>query len=152
MKNYLFTSESVTEGHPDKVCDQISDAILDELLRQDPESRVACETMITTGWVIVSAEITTKAEIDYDFIIREMLKEIGYTDEDLGTIEMQKGGEKKLWVSTLIKKQSPHISQGVDSNNNHEINKRTVTRDKRSANAAAFYKKSYSSRVRKNSL
>ena len=94
MKNYLFTSESVTEGHPDKVCDQISDAILDELLRQDPESRVACETMITTGWVIVSAEITTKAEIDYDFIIREMLKEIGYTDEDLGTIEMQKGGEK----------------------------------------------------------
>ena len=120
MKNYLFTSESVTEGHPDKVCDQISDAILDELLRQDPESRVACETMITKGWVIVSAEITTKAEIDYDSIIRDMLKEIGYTDEDLGTIEMQKDGEKKLWVSTLIKQQSPHISQGVDSDNNHE--------------------------------
>ena len=120
MKNYLFTSESVTEGHPDKVCDQISDAILDELLKQDPDSRVACETMITTGWVIVSGEITTKAEIDYDLIIREILEEIGYTDEDLGTIEMQKGSEKKLWVSTLIKKQSPHISQGVDSDNNHE--------------------------------
>ena len=71
MKNYLFTSESVTEGHPDKVCDQISDAILDELLKQDPDSRVACETMITTGWVIVSAEITTTAKIDYDSIIKE---------------------------------------------------------------------------------
>jgi len=120
MKNYLFTSESVTEGHPDKVCDQISDAILDELLKQDAESRVACETMITKGWVIVSAEITTKAEINYDSIIRDMLKEIGYTDEDLGTIEMQENGERKLWVSTLIKQQSPHISQGVDSNNDHE--------------------------------
>ena len=95
-ENYLFTSESVTEGHPDKVCDLISDSILDSILEKDPNARVACETMITTGWVIVSAEITTKAEIDYDFIIREMLKEIGYTDEDLGTIEMQKGGEKKL--------------------------------------------------------
>ena len=119
-KNYLFTSESVTEGHPDKVCDQISDAILDELLKQDSESRVACETMITKGWVIVSAEITTKAKIDYDSIIRGMLEEIGYTEEDLGTIEMKENGEKKLWVSTLIKPQSPHISQGVDSDNNHE--------------------------------
>ena len=120
MKNYLFTSESVTEGHPDKVCDQISDAILDALLEQDSESRVACETMITTGWVIVSAEITTKAKIDYDLIIRETLDEIGYTKDDLGAIEMQKGGEKKLWVSTLIKNQSPHIAQGVDSDDEHE--------------------------------
>ena len=94
MENYLFTSESVTEGHPDKVCDQISDAILDELLKQDSESRVACETMITKGWVIVSAEITTKAKVDYGNIIRDMLEEIGYTDEDLGTIEMQKNTEK----------------------------------------------------------
>jgi S-adenosylmethionine synthetase len=120
MENYLFSSESVTEGHPDKVCDQISDAILDELLKQDPNSRVACETMITTGWVIVSAEITTKANINYDSIIRQTLDEIGYTENDLGAIEMQKGGEKKLWVSTLIKEQSPHIAQGVDSDESHE--------------------------------
>ena len=83
-QNYLFTSESVTEGHPDKVCDQISDAILDALLDQDPDSRVACETMITTGWVIVSAEITTKASIDYDSIIRTTLDEIGYNDPAYG--------------------------------------------------------------------
>ena len=120
MESYLFSSESVTEGHPDKVCDQISDAILDALLDQDPESRVACETMITMGWVIVSAEITTKAEIDYDSIIRQTLDEIGYTKDDLGAIEMQEGGEKKLWVSTLIKKQSSHIAQGVDSDASHE--------------------------------
>ena len=120
MGSYLFSSESVTEGHPDKVCDQISDAILDALLNQDPDSRVACETMITTGWVIVSAEITTKADIDYDSIIRQTLDEIGYTKDDLGAIEMQEGGEKKLWVSTLIKNQSPHIAQGVDSDDNHE--------------------------------
>ena len=120
MGSYLFSSESVTEGHPDKVCDQISDAILDALLDQDPDSRVACETMITTGWVIVSAEITTKADIDYDSIIRQTLDEIGYTKDDLGAIEMQEGGEKKLWVSTLIKNQSPHIAQGVDSDDNHE--------------------------------
>ena len=120
MESYLFSSESVTEGHPDKVCDQISDAILDALLDQDPESRVACEAMITMGWVIVSAEITTKAEIDYDSIIRQTLDEIGYTKDDLGAIEMQEGGEKKLWVSTLIKKQSSHIAQGVDSDASHE--------------------------------
>ena len=78
MGSYLFSSESVTEGHPDKVCDQISDAILDALLNQDPNSRVACETMITMGWVIVSAEITTKANIDYDSIIKKTLDEIGY--------------------------------------------------------------------------
>ena len=71
MKNYLFTSESVTEGHPDKVCDKISDAILDEILRHDSESRVACETMITTARVVVSAEITTKAKIDYHQIIKK---------------------------------------------------------------------------------
>ena len=93
MKNYLFSSESVTEGHPDKVCDQISDAILDALLEQDENSRVACETMITTGWVIVSAEITTQAKIDYDAIIRKTLDEIGYLESDLGTIKMQEDSE-----------------------------------------------------------
>ena len=120
MKNYLFSSESVTEGHPDKVCDQISDAILDALLEQDEDSRVACETMITTGWVIVSAEITTQAKIDYDAIIRKTLDEIGYLESDLGTIKMQKDSEDKLWVSTLIKNQSPHIAQGVDLNDKNE--------------------------------
>ena len=120
MKNYLFSSESVTEGHPDKVCDQISDAILDALLEQDENSRVACETMITTGWVIVSAEITTQAKIDYDAIIRKTLDEIGYLESDLGTIKMQENSEDKLWVSTLIKNQSPHIAQGVDLNDKNE--------------------------------
>ena len=120
MKNYLFSSESVTEGHPDKVCDQISDAILDALLEQDQNSRVACETMITTGWVIVSAEITTQAKIDYDAIIRKTLDEIGYLESDLGTIKMQEDSEDKLWVSTLIKNQSPHIAQGVDLNDKNE--------------------------------
>ena len=120
MKNYLFSSESVTEGHPDKVCDQISDAILDALLEQDEDSRVACETMITTGWVIVSAEITTQAKIDYDAIIRKTLDEIGYLESDLGTIKMQEDSEDKLWVSTLIKNQSPHIAQGVDLNDKNE--------------------------------
>ena len=120
MKNYLFSSESVTEGHPDKVCDQISDAILDALLEQDENSRVACETMITTGWVIVSAEITTQAKIDYDTIIRKTLDEIGYLESDLGTIKMQEDSEDKLWVSTLIKNQSPHIAQGVDLNDKNE--------------------------------
>ena len=114
MKNYLFTSESVTEGHPDKVCDQISDAILDAIINQDPNARVACETMITTGWVIVSAEITTEAKVDYDAIIRKTLDEIGYTDKDLGSVSMQEGQKEKFWVSTLIKNQSPHIAQGVD--------------------------------------
>ena len=112
--------DSVTEGHPDKVCDQISDAILDALLEQDEDSRVACETMITTGWVIVSAEITTQAKIDYDAIIRKTLDEIGYLESDLGTIKMQEDGEDKLWVSTLIKNQSPHIAQGVDLNDKNE--------------------------------
>jgi len=120
MKNYLFTSESVTEGHPDKICDQISDAILDEILSQDTESRVACETMITTGWVIVSAEITTTAKVDYDNIIKQTLSDIGYTREELGAITMQEKSEKKLWVSTLIKNQSPHIAQGVDFDENNE--------------------------------
>ncbi len=119
-KNYLFTSESVTEGHPDKVCDQISDAILDSILLQDAEARVACETMITTGWVIVSAEITTTAKIDYDSIIKETLSDIGYTREELGEISMQEKSEKKLWISTLIKNQSPHIAQGVDFDENNE--------------------------------
>ena len=120
MKNYLFTSESVTEGHPDKMCDKISDAILDEILRHDPESRVACETMITTARVVVSAEITTKAKVDYHQIIKNTLEEIGYSKEDLGAVDFSGSGEKKIFIETLMKEQSPHIAQGVDSNDNHE--------------------------------
>ncbi len=81
MSKILFTSESVTEGHPDKICDQISDSILDALLEQDPMSRVACETAITTGLVLVMGEITTSAKVDFQTIIRDTIKEIGY-DED----------------------------------------------------------------------
>ena len=120
MKNFLFTSESVTEGHPDKVCDQISDAILDAILKQDKDSRVACETMITTARVIVSAEITTQAKVDYDDIIKKTLDGIGYTKKDLGAIKINDDSEEQVWIETLIKEQSPHIAQGVDESNNHE--------------------------------
>ena len=114
--NYLFTSESVTEGHPDKVCDMISDAILDAILEQDPDSRVACETMITTAKVIVSAEITTKAKVDYKKIVSETLKFIGYDSRELGVLE----GEEKNFIVTLMKEQSQHIAQGVNSSEDRE--------------------------------
>jgi len=83
-RNYLFTSESVTEGHPDKVCDQVSDAILDEFLRQDPESRVAVETMTTTGMVIVAGEVASKAKFDVQDVVRKTLREIGYDNPQYG--------------------------------------------------------------------
>ena len=79
-QRYLFTSESVTEGHPDKICDQISDAVLDEVFRQDPYGRVACETLVTTGLVTVSGEITFKGRLDVTSIVRRVIKRIGYTD------------------------------------------------------------------------
>jgi len=106
-KNYVFTSESVTEGHPDKVCDQISDAVLDELLRQDPNSRVAVECLTTTGTVHVAGEVTTKGYADVQKIVRETLKEIGYTDPRFG-IDSEDAG---VW--SAIHAQSPDISQGV---------------------------------------
>jgi len=83
MKNYLFTSESVSEGHPDKMADQISDSILDAMLAQDPKSRVACETMISTGFVTIAGEVTTKAQVDVNDIIRNTVKNIGYDDSDM---------------------------------------------------------------------
>ncbi len=108
MEKLLFTSESVTEGHPDKICDQISDAILDALLEQDPMSRVACETAITTGLVLVMGEITTKAQIDIQSIVRETIREIGYDRAKYG-FDCDTCG-----VITALDKQSADIAMGVD--------------------------------------
>ncbi len=104
----LFTSESVTEGHPDKLCDQVSDAVLDEMLRQDPNSRVACETATTTGVVFVLGEITTKGYVDLQKLVREVVRDIGYTDAATG-FDYQTCG-----VIAAIKEQSGEIAQGVD--------------------------------------
>lgn len=105
---YLFTSESVTEGHPDKVCDQISDSILDEIYKTDPSGRVACETMVTTGLVVVAGEISTSCYIDIPKVVRETVKEIGYTDAAFGFDYLTCG------VVTSIQEQSPDIAMGVD--------------------------------------
>ena len=107
MARTLFTSESVSMGHPDKVADQVSDAILDALFEQDPNSRVACETMVTTGVVIIAGEITTKARIDYQDVVRKTLKRIGYTNDAFGI----NGDTCSVLVS--LDRQSPDISQGV---------------------------------------
>ena len=108
MEKILFTSESVTEGHPDKICDQISDAILDALMEQDPMSRVACETAITTGLVLVMGEITTKAYVDIQKIVRETVREIGYTRGKFGF------DAENCGVITAIDEQSSDIAMGVD--------------------------------------
>ncbi len=108
MSKILFTSESVTEGHPDKICDQISDSILDALLEQDPMSRVACETAITTGLVLVMGEITTTAQVDFQTIIRDTIKEIGYDDSAKGFDANTCG------VMVALDKQSADIAMGVD--------------------------------------
>ena len=107
LKNYLFTSESVSEGHPDKICDQISDAILDAILEQDKYSRVACESLVKTGLVVIAGEITTKANIDYAKIARETINEIGYNDGSLGF------DAKSCGVILSVEQQSPDISMGV---------------------------------------
>jgi S-adenosylmethionine synthetase len=107
MAGYLFTSESVSEGHPDKVCDAISDAVLDAALAQDKYSRVACESMVKTGYAIVAGEITTTAQIDYAKLVREAIREIGYTDSSMGF------DAATCAVLTAIEQQSPDISQGV---------------------------------------
>jgi S-adenosylmethionine synthetase len=108
-RNYLFTSESVTEGHPDKIADQISDAVLDALLAQDPMSRVACETLLTTGLAIVAGEITTKGYVEIPDIVRQTIKEIGYTRAKYG-FDYETCG-----VITSVHSQSPDIAMGVDT-------------------------------------
>lgn len=109
MSRNLFTSESVTEGHPDKICDQISDSILDAMLEQDPFSRVACETVTTTGMIMCMGEITTKAQIDIPEIVRQTVNEIGYDNDAYGF------NGNTCAVFTAIDKQSPDIAQGVDN-------------------------------------
>jgi len=108
MSSYLFTSESVSEGHPDKVADQISDAILDAILKQDPAARVACETFVKTGVAIVGGEITTSAWVDLEYLIRNVIVDIGYDSSDVGFDGNTCG------VINIIGKQSPDINQGVD--------------------------------------
>jgi S-adenosylmethionine synthetase len=109
LRNFLFTSESVTEGHPDKIADQISDAVLDEVLRQDPKGRVGCETLVTTGLAVVSGEITTTATLDYDTLVRETIKGVGYDRAKYGY------DCETCAVMSTVKKQSPDIAMGVDT-------------------------------------
>ncbi len=109
MLNYLFTSESVSEGHPDKLADQISDAILDAFLAQDPRSRVACETMVSTGFTVLAGEITSKGVVDYQQIVREVIKDVGYDDSEMGF------DYKSSAVLVGLGKQSADIAMGVDT-------------------------------------
>ena len=115
MSEYLFTSESVSEGHPDKVSDQISDAVLDAILTHDINARVACETLCSTGLIVMSGEITTNASVDYNVIARETLKHIGYTSSDIGF------DASTCSVLTAFNKQSPDIAQGVDRTKEQEL-------------------------------
>src|SRR5688572_28997686 len=106
---HLFTSESVTEGHPDKVADQISDAILDEVLRQDATGRVACETLVTTDMIVLAGEITTHAHVDFVGVARQVVQDIGYDRSDFGF------DSRSCKVLLTINRQSPDIAQGVDT-------------------------------------
>jgi S-adenosylmethionine synthetase len=109
LRNFLFTSESVTEGHPDKIADQISDAILDQVMSQDPRGRVACETLVTTGLAVIAGEITTTAHIDYDNIVRETIRGVGYDRAKYGY------DADTCAVMCTVKRQSPDIAMGVDT-------------------------------------
>jgi S-adenosylmethionine synthetase len=111
---HLFTSESVTVGHPDKICDQVSDSVLDDLIAQDPKSRVACETLATTGLVLIAGEITTLGYCDFQKVVREMVREIGYTKAEYG-FDFQ-----TCCVLSSIHEQSPDIAMGVDETSEHE--------------------------------
>ena len=116
----LFTSESVTEGHPDKICDQISDTILDAMLEQDSNSRVAVETMVTTGLVHVAGEVTTSGYVEIPRLVREKIREIGYTSSDIGFDGDSCG------VSISIGQQSPDIAQGVDTGHETRVGASTT--------------------------
>ncbi len=111
---HLFTSESVTEGHPDKLCDQISDSILDDLIAQDPHSRVACETLVSTGMIFIAGEITSKGYSEFQRVVRETIKDIGYTNAEYGC------DANTCCVISSIHEQSPDIAMGVDERNGHE--------------------------------
>ncbi|MBI5664296.1 MAG: methionine adenosyltransferase [Nitrospirae bacterium] len=113
-RNYLFTSESVSEGHPDKVADQISDAVLDAIFEQDPAARVACETLVNTGMVVISGEITTNAWVDLQSVVRQTVKRIGYNHSDMGF------DWESCAVLTSIDKQSSDIAMGVNETSDHE--------------------------------
>ena len=114
IKNYLFTSESVTEGHPDKVADQISDSVLDAILAQDPKSRVACETLVTTGLALIAGEITTKAQVNYAEVVRNTIRDIGYTETSMGF------DAHTCAVMVTLDRQSPDIAMGVDTTEGKE--------------------------------
>lgn len=114
MTDFLFTSESVTEGHPDKVADQISDGILDAIIAQDPKARVACETLVTTGLAMIAGEITTSCYVHIPEVVRETIREIGYHDSSMGF------DWETCAVITSIDRQSPDIALGVDARNDHE--------------------------------
>ncbi len=109
LRNFLFTSESVTEGHPDKIADQISDAVLDEVLKQDTKGRVACETLVTTGLAVVAGEITTSAHIEYDKLVRDTIRGVGYDRAKYGY------DAETCAVMCTVKRQSPDIAMGVDT-------------------------------------
>jgi S-adenosylmethionine synthetase len=113
-ERYLFTSESVSEGHPDKICDQISDAILDDLIRQDPKSRVACETLVTTGLVLIAGEITSRGYCEFQKVVRETVRDIGYIKAEYGF------DYQTCCVISSIHEQSPDIAIGVDETVEHE--------------------------------
>ena len=114
LNDFVFTSESVSEGHPDKMCDQISDAILDALLERDPNSRVACESLTKTGMVVVAGEITTQAQVDYTGVVRQTIRDIGYTSSEIGF------DADTCAVVMALERQSPDIAMGVDEGTDKE--------------------------------
>ncbi|SBO43486.1 methionine adenosyltransferase [Cyanobium sp. NIES-981] len=115
MSRYVFTSESVTEGHPDKICDQVSDAVLDALLAEDPASRVACETVVNTGLCLITGEVTTTARVDFNTLVRGVIQQIGYTGARAGGFDAH-----GCAVLVALDQQSPDIAQGVDEADDHD--------------------------------
>ena len=115
MSRFVFTSESVTEGHPDKICDQVSDAVLDALLAQDPASRVACETVVNTGLCLITGEVTTSARVDFNTLVRGVIEQIGYSGARAGGFDA-----RSCAVLIALDQQSPDIAQGVDEADDHD--------------------------------